>query len=369
MKTTNRTTRVGLRLARRTAACFLAVVGLWLASLAAPAPAREAWQEWKAAAEDTVQENGLSFWQKLLLGESSLLSGWSAGEALAGVAGEDHDAESNGEFDAHEDPQQLTAPNAQGIVERTLTGGDGYISVGGVYLQNRTEKNLDTAALASVPVEVALDGEGPQVLIMHSHGSEAYTQEGNDVYQESDTARTTDENYNIIRIGDEVERILTEMGISVLHDRTLYDYPVYSGSYERSKAGIQKYLTENPGIKVVLDIHRDALVGDDGTIYKTVTEVDGEKAAQVLLVVGTDDGGLSHPDWQKNLALAIEVQQKMNSLWPGLARPIALRSSRFNQQLTKGSLLVEIGTHGNTLQEALRGARLFARAMGQGLLE
>lgn len=369
MKTTIRTTRIrttgaGVRLARKTAACFLAAVGLWLAGLAAPATVWEALPTWTDAGGTAVQDNGLSLWQKLLLGESPLLAGWRSREALAGVADETPSPD-GAEYDAHEDPQTLTPPSDQGIVAKTLTGGAGYLTVGGVYLHNRTEKNLDVAALAAAPMGVTLSGDGPQVLIMHTHGSEAYAQEGDDVYQESDTARTTDASYNITRIGDEVARIFTEMGIEVLHDKTLYDYPAYSGAYERSRAGIEEYLANYPSIQVVLDIHRDALVDNNGTIYKTVADVDGSSAAQILLVVGTDDGGLSHPDWQKNLALALDVQRRMESLWPGLARPIALRSSRFNQQLTTGSLLVEVGTHGNTLQEALRGARLFARAMGQ----
>ena len=116
---------------------------------------------------------------------------------------------------------------------------------------------------------------------------------------------------------------------------------------------------------MVLDVHRDALVGSDGTIYKPVLQVDGVKTAQVMLLVGTDDAGASFPDWTEHLALAMEIQEQMNALWPGLARPITLRTARFNQQLTKGSLLVEVGSHGNTLEEVLAGARLFARAAGQ----
>ena len=117
----------------------------------------------------------------------------------------------------------------------------------------------------------------------------------------------------------------------------------------------------------MLDVHRDALVGEDGTVYKALTEIDGVKSAQVMLVLGSSEGG-EHPDWTANLALAAKVQQSMNNLYPTLARPMALRAARYNQQLSTGSLLVEVGCHGNTLQEALSGARLFARAAGQVLL-
>lgn len=227
---------------------------------------------------------------------------------------------------------------------------------------------MDLQALAAAQVSVELPGEGPQILIMHTHGTEAYTMDGEDVYQESDASRTTDENYNVLRIGDEMQSIFEEMGLEVIHDRTLYDYPQYSGSYDRSHAGVQSWLEQYPSIQVVLDVHRDALIGEDGTVYKAVTDVDGEKTAQVLMIVGTDELG-EHPNWTDNLALAIQIQKNLDEQWPTLARPITLRSSRFNQQLTHGSLLVEVGSHGNTLEEALRGARLFAQAAGEVLLE
>lgn len=227
---------------------------------------------------------------------------------------------------------------------------------------------MDLAAAVAEPVEIALTGEGPQILIVHTHGTEAYTQDGTDLYQPSDNnTRTLDEAYNVVRVGDEIERVFTEMGLSVVHDRTLYDYPQYNGAYDRSAQGVSAYLEQYPSIQIVLDVHRDALVGEDGTVYKALTEIDGVKSAQVMLVLGSSEGG-EHPDWTANLALAAKVQQSMNNLYPTLARPMALRAARYNQQLSTGSLLVEVGCHGNTLQEALAGARLFARAAGQVLL-
>ena len=158
------------------------------------------------------------------------------------------------------------------------------------------------------------------------------------------------------------------MGLSVIHDTNLYDYPDYNGAYERSKAAAAQYLAQYPTLQMVLDVHRDALVGADGTVYKPVLQIDGVKTAQVMLLVGSDDAGAVFPDWTEHMALAMELQQQMNSLWPGLARPITLRTARFNQQMTKGPLLVEVGSHGNTLDEALAGARLFARSAAKVLL-
>ncbi|MCD8189290.1 MAG: stage II sporulation protein P [Clostridiales bacterium] len=207
--------------------------------------------------------------------------------------------------------------------------------------------------------------DGPQILIMHTHATEAYTMDGDDVYVESDDIRTTDENYNMIRVGEEMKAVFEEMGFSVIHDTTTYDYPGYSGSYGRSLEGVQSYLEQYPTIQVVLDVHRDALIDSDGTVYAKTTTIDGERVAQVMLVVGTDDGGLTHPNWEDNFTLALKLQGAMLALDDTLPRNIDLRSQRFNQHLTAGSLLVEVGTSGNTLQEALAGARLFARAAGE----
>ena len=131
---------------------------------------------------------------------------------------------------------------------------------------------------------------------------------------------------------------------------------------------MESYLEQYPTIRVVLDVHRDALVGEDGTIYKPITTVNGEDSAQVMLVMGSH-ALYDHPKWEENLSLAVKIQAEMNTLWPTLARPIGLRENRYNQQLTTGSLLVEVGSHGNTLQEALAAARMFARAAGAVLLD
>ena len=377
------------RLFRRSTALFMATLAVWMLVVCAGAGSA-------AGALQHLGENGafvstllaaelgeapggglragLDGWGRLVVDQSPLLQANASprpeetekpGPALdlpAGQPAQDHD-------DLTEPPAVTAAPG--NIVERTLvpTSPQGYVYAEGVYLYNRTQLPVDLAAAASAPVNIALPEEGPQVLIVHTHGTEAYTPDGADQYEPSDNnTRTLDEGYNVVRVGDEIERVFTELGLSVVHDRTLYDYPQYKGAYDRSGAGITAYLEQYPTIRIVLDIHRDALVGEDGTVYKAVTAIDGVKTAQVMLVLGSSEGG-EHPNWTENLALAVRIQQSMDRLYPTLARPMALRTPRYNQHLTRGSLLVEVGCHGNTLQEALAGARLFARAAGQVLLE
>lgn len=341
---------------RRGTALLLALAGLGMTAEgagAAPAGALRAW-----AAQ--VGDEPVPLLCRVLLGESALLAHWAAREDPTAEAQETAPEEADEERD-------LAAVTPDKVEERTLSGGTGSGTAGGVALFNRTEKTVDLAAVAAAGTSLSFQSAaaGPQVLLIHTHGTESFARDGTEPYTETGTGHTTDSSYNIIRVGDEIARIFTEQGISVLHDTEFYDHPVYNGAYERSRAAIEQYLAQYPTIQMVLDIHRDALVGTDGTVYKPVLTVDGVKTAQVMLLVGTDDAGAAFPDWTEHLALAVEIQEQMNALWPGLARPITLRTARFNQQLTKGSLLVEVGSHGNSLDEVLAGARLFARAAGQ----
>ena len=208
-----------------------------------------------------------------------------------------------------------------------------------------------------------LGAEGPQILIIHTHGTEAYLPAAGEEYTPSDPFRTTDPGRSVIRVGDVLCSVLEEYGLRVLHDRTLYDYPSYAGSYERAAASIEAYLAEYPDIALVLDVHRDA-IGDESTVYKTCAA--GSGMAQVMLVCGTDEY-LEHPLWRENLKLALAMQAAAVSADGALMRPIHLAPERYNQQYTTGSLIIEVGTNGNTLSEALAAAELFGRAAGEML--
>lgn len=271
------------------------------------------------------------------------------------------------------EPEEPDEPEEEEGEEETFTPLDlSQIKSSQIHLDNHTD-GLNPSPADYWEKELALKlqpaDQGPQILIMHTHATEAYTMDGNDVYTETDESRTTDENYNMIRVGEEMKEVFEDQGLSVVHDKTTYDYPGYNGSYGRSLAGAESYLEKYPTIQVVLDVHRDALIASDGTVYSKTTTIDGEDVAQVMLVVGTNDGGLTHPNWEDNFTLAVRLQGAMLAIDATLPRNIDLRSQRFNQHLTPSSLLVEVGTSGNTLQEALAGARLFAQAAGQVYLE
>ncbi len=257
-------------------------------------------------------------------------------------------------------PVSLPTPVSEAVRETTIEGG--------MRVRNGTAYWVDAAELLTQGPGFSLPAEEPQILIIHTHGSEAYTQAGLDRYKASDANRTEDTQFNVVRIGDELADILTEAGLRVIHDRGIYDYPSYTGSYSRAEAAIMQYLESCPGIRVVLDIHRDAL-GSNGVVYKTMAEEEGSVASQIMLLVGTDESGLEHPDWRGNLAFALYLQNAVNSAFPTLMRPVELVPQRYNQQLTPGSLILEVGSSGNTLREALAAIRLFGRAAAPALLD
>lgn len=238
---------------------------------------------------------------------------------------------------------------------------------GAAMIKNETGYPVDADAIMQSGTPIRLASDGPQILIIHTHSSEAYTPSGLDRYEPSDTTRTEDPEYNIIRVGDELTRLLEKAGLRVIHDRGVYDYPSYTGSYSRSGAVVEQYLRDYPSISVVLDVHRDAL-GTDGVIYKTVAEENGTCASQAMLLVGTDESGLEHPRWRENLSLALYMQRAVFQTYPTLMRPVALVPQRYNQQLCPGMLILEVGSSGNTLQEALAAIRLFAAAAAPALL-
>lgn len=260
----------------------------------------------------------------------------------------------------------LAAPGApdNGVEARTLVPTDpsGYTVCGRAYITNSTDHTLSVTELGEL-FDAELTGEGPQILIVHTHGSESYTPAGDVDVVWSGDHRTTDSRYNVVAVGDAMAEVFSAAGISVLHDRTLYDYPAYSGAYDRSLAAIESYLAQYPTIRFILDVHRDAIEDSAGNQYKVVSDIDGQTSAQMTLVVGSDGSGLSHPDWMENLKLAVALQNQLLQDYPTLMRPILLRNSRYNQHATTGSLLVEVGAAGNSPEEAHLAGTLLAQGM------
>ena len=371
-----------LRVLRRSTALALAAAALWVALRTADLPRGQltahaltqdpafALRLLRTQLPGALEQDGLTDGQRLVLSQSPLLTSVKAHAAALLSAQPQAEDPVTSAPEQEDDPAPFlpeTVEPSSGVIPKTMTpsASQTYLQTGDIYIADRAGKQPDVAALASAPVQITLS-DGPQILILHSHGTEAYTPSGRDVYQQSDPYRTTDCNYNVVRVGAEIADVLRSEGFRVIHDTTPYDYPSYSEAYDRSLAAAERWLSQYPSIQVVLDIHRDALADEDGTIYKAVSPQNGAQAAQVMLVVGTDGTG-KHPLWQENLTFAMHLQQQLLDDHDTLARPMVLRASRFNQHLSVGSVLVEVGSHGNTLEEALLGARLFAQSTAQVL--
>lgn len=222
---------------------------------------------------------------------------------------------------------------------------------------------VDKLALLQQESKLDFDQDGPTVLIVHTHTSEAYTMEAGWEYEGDTTARTQDPDYSVVRVGRVLAETLEAHGISVIHDESFNDYPSYSGAYNRTLEKIEAWVAEYPSIQMVIDVHRDAAANADGSPVRHAVTLQGVETAQLMLVMGTDEGGLSHPGWQDNLSWALKLQAVLERMYPGLCRNLDLRTERFNQHMTPGSMLVEVGSSGNTLKEALAAAE----DLGEGL--
>ena len=240
------------------------------------------------------------------------------------------------------------------------------IITGGIRIDNSTDYAVDAAQLLTAGPGLKLAKGQPQILIIHTHSSEAYTVDDFNVYTPSDNSRTQDTKYNVVRVGDALTDALRSYGLEVIHDRSIYDYPSYTGSYTRTGESIAQYLDKYPSIAIVIDVHRDA-IGSGDVVYKTIAEDEDAPCAQTMFVVGSNASGLEHPNWQQNLQLALYLQAAVPLQHPTLQRPIKLVRERYNQQLTAGSLILEVGSNGNTLPEALQAIEFFAEAAGPAL--
>ena len=179
-------------------------------------------------------------------------------------------------------------------------------------------------------------------------------------YEASGNFRTTDLNKSVARVGTELKKYLENKGFNVTHNTTYHDYPAYSGSYSRSLETIQNILT-GEDTQIVIDLHRDA-VGTSSSYAPTV-KIEELYAAQLMFVIGTDGGGLEHPNWMQNLKIAVKIQEKANKMYPGLFRPIIVRNSRYNQHLTTGSCIIEVGATGNTMEQCVLSMQCLANIL------
>ena len=235
---------------------------------------------------------------------------------------------------------------------------------GDVCVKNTTEtKSLNIEKVLSEPLELSVDKAKPAVLIFHSHTSEGYEMIERDWYACDYSARSNDENLNIVRVGKEIADYLTASGYTVIHDKTIHDKS-YNDSYPNSRKTVAAHLKEHPEIQIVLDIHRDSVTQTNGDKLKFTNEIGGKKAAQIMIITGAEEGKVEDfPHWQKNLRFALALQQKCVQMFPGLMRPVLFSQRKYNMDMTPFSLLIEMGSEANTLEEACYSGRMLATSL------
>jgi len=237
-----------------------------------------------------------------------------------------------------------------------------------IEVMNQTDYKVDVDTLLKTSFKI-FNGKKPSILIYHTHTTESYnTFSQSLVYTPGSTDRTLDFNYNVVRVGEELKKILEKQyGYKVYHSKEINDYPEYKGSYSRSLKVIEKYKSEHPDIKVFIDLHRDA-IGSGSKKMKVSTVVFGYEVAKVMLVVGTDKLGLFHPFWRQNLLFAVHLQKNLSKICPQITRPINLSAARYNQHVSPYAIIIEVGSNGNTLEEALRSCQIIAKALDNTIM-
>jgi stage II sporulation protein P len=235
---------------------------------------------------------------------------------------------------------------------------DKKIKVGSVIINNYTDYVFNPDDLAELSLYRPTKND--KVLIYHTHTSESYTPSKKSSYEQTDYYRTEDSKYNVVRVGEELSRLLTKDKITVIQDKTKHDFPSYNGAYKSSLATIQRNMSKNR-FGLIIDIHRDAL--DKNAYFRPTVQINGETAARIMFVVGTNDAGLQHDKWMENLKFALKIQNKANEMYPGLFRELHLSTSRYNQHVSNGALLLEVGATGNTLEEAFTSVKYFSKVL------
>ena len=228
---------------------------------------------------------------------------------------------------------------------------------GNVKIKNQTDYQL-TQEMLTPDITI----ENKNILIFHTHSCESYTASEQYPYTPTGNFRTTDLNFTVTRVGTELTTQLQQYGYNVIHDTSYHDYPSYNGSYTNSLKTVESLLQTNPS-DIIIDLHRDAI--GSRSDYAPTVKIGDEECAQIMFVIGTNAGGLWHPNWNQNLKFAIKVQEKAEELYPGLFKPIMLTTSRYNQHTGKYANIIEVGATGNTLEQCLTSMKYLSKVMDE----
>lgn len=314
-------------------------------------------EEYKKIAKEDESEGNIL--QVMLKTQISSIKGMEQVELKAQKA-----EQQNTEDNKNEEKQEEIELAKTGVQTQVITNNpiseNANVQQGSLKIKNQT-----SYALTEDVLNPNITIENKNILLFHTHSCESYTPSEKYPYTQTGNFRTTDLNFTVTRLGTELENHLKQYNYNVVHSTDYHDYPAYNGSYTRSLATVENLLKTTPS-DIIIDVHRDA-IGSRPDYAPTVRIGETEEVAQMMFVIGTNEGGLWHPNWQQNLKFAVKVQQKAEEMYPGLFKPIMLTTSRYNQHAGKFASIIEVGSTGNTLDQCLNSMKYLAKVMDEVL--
>lgn len=204
---------------------------------------------------------------------------------------------------------------------------------------------LNVEAMLGMDMSLTHGAESPQILIYHTHSLEGYAD-----------STPGDANTSIVGVGEYLAQILREQyGYQVIHDNGGYDVEDRDNAYSVALPALQQILAENPSVEVVIDLHRDGVLGTE----KTITNINGNDTAKIMFFNGLshttaqgDIAYLANPNLEGNLAFSFRMQLAAAEYYPDFTKKIYLKGYRYNMHMLPKSALVEVGNQNNTVQEA-----------------
>ena len=310
------------------------------------------------------KENTNSLLQSILVSQISTIKGIDEKSSSQKMAEEEktekleNTEETNGETQEETGEIKLAK---EGLTTEVVTPNpiaESYnVTYNNVKIKNQTDYELTNEILTP---DITI--ENKNIVIFHTHSCESYTSSPAYTYTPTGNFRTTDLNFTVTRVGTELETYLKQYGYNVIHNTDYHDYPSYNGSYTKSLQTVENIL-QTTSSDIIIDLHRDAI--GSRSDYAPTVKIGDEEAAQIMFVIGTNAGGLYHPNWQQNLKFAIKIQEKAEEMYPGLFKPIMLTTSRYNQHTGKFANIMEVGATGNTLEQCLTSMKYLSKIMAE----
>ena len=311
---------------------------------------------------DTREQNETSknnYLEQFLQTEISSIKGIQEAEEKVEVEDKNKNQnETTQNAETRNDVQLAQSTNTQTEVVTPNPISENYnVQYGNVKIKNQTTYNLTEDILKP---DIKVDNKN--IVIFHTHSCESYTSSEKYQYTQTGNFRTTDLKYTVTQVGSELENYLKKYNLNVVHDTSYHDYPSYTGSYTRSLKTVENILQTTPS-DIIIDLHRDAI--GSRADYAPTVKIGDDYAAQIMFVIGTNEGGLYHPNWNQNLKFAVKVQQKAEEMYPGLFKPMMVTKSRYNQHTGKYANIMEVGATGNTLEQCLTSMKYLSAVLNE----